>query len=332
MTLRSLLVFLMALAICAAQDREQARFGRVKTNVKAVARAAPRFSSQPLRTVEADETLQWVEGTIVNDFVRVLLPKGPIAWIPADEADIVSQPSLPEADITAATACATSLGDCKPHGCASATSNIGIRNIAKKLAPTGTTPIRMTFTDFASIQNQTDALFDQSQGREFDASERALLQGLSANGGTVGEGVLVRLTGFLSVGNKNPHPNDSGESVNCNLKNSGNNDFHISVASNSSKDEFDGIVIEMVPQDRPAKWTVARLKKVKSQKRKVWVEGGLFYDNIHVVNSDPGTGSTQPKRFSLWEMHPITKFLVCTKSNNSCSNSDESQWVKLDDF
>jgi hypothetical protein len=309
MIVRSLLVFLTALALCSAQDREQARFGKIKTNVKTVARAAPRFNSQPLRTVEAEETLQWVEGTIVNDFVRVLLPKGPIGWIPA-----------------------TSLGVCKPEGCASATSKIGIRNVVKKNPPTGTTPIRLTFTDLASIQNQTDLLFDQSQGREFDASERALLQGLTANNGAVGEGVLVRLTGFLSSGNNNPHPNSSGESVNCNLKTSANNDFHISVASNASKDEFDGIVIEMIPQDRPATWTVARLKKVKNQKRKIWIEGGLFYDNIHVVNSEPGTGSTQPKRFSLWEIHPITKFLVCTRSNNSCSNTDASQWVKLEDF
>jgi hypothetical protein len=329
---RSLLVFLTALALCSAQDREQARFGKIKTNVKTVARAAPRFNSQPLRTVEAEETLQWVEGTIVNDFVRVLLPKGPIGWIPADEADIVSPPAPPDADITAATACATSLGVCKPEGCASATSKIGIRNVVKKNPPTGTTPIRLTFTDLASIQNQTDLLFDQSQGREFDASERALLQGLTANNGAVGEGVLVRLTGFLSSGNNNPHPNSSGESVNCNLKTSANNDFHISVASNASKDEFDGIVIEMIPQDRPATWTVARLKKVKNQKRKIWIEGGLFYDNIHVVNSEPGTGSTQPKRFSLWEIHPITKFLVCTRSNNSCSNTDATQWVKLEDF
>ncbi|MBI1895043.1 MAG: SH3 domain-containing protein [Acidobacteria bacterium] len=334
MTPRSLLAAAILLAapfVAAAQDPDLARFGRIETTAKTTVRSAPRFGSQLVRRLEPGVSLRWIEGRRVDDFLRVAVPKGGIGWIPADDVRITAEAPPPEEAITAGEQCAANLDACPEHGCASPQSKIGLRNVAKRRTPAGATPIRMSFTDFASLQDQTDQLFEESQGREFDADDRALLQGFDVSNGTVGEATLVRITGFLSVGKRNPHPNTSGESVNCNIKQTANNDFHISIASSSTKDEFDGIVIEAIPQDRPGKWTIPRLKKVKTQKRKVWVEGGLFYDNPHVVNSDPDSGSSQPKRFSLWEIHPINRILVCTKTNNACNNNDESQWTRLED-
>jgi hypothetical protein len=59
------------------------------------------------------------------------------------------------------------------------------------------------------------------------------------------------------------------------------------------------------------------------------IEGGLFYDNLHVANGDasnPVTGG-QPKRFSLWEIHPVTSVKVCKKTKVSqCDPDRTSDW------
>jgi hypothetical protein len=55
-----------------------------------------------------------------------------------------------------------------------------------------------------------------------------------------------------------------------------------------------------------------------------------------MVNNDPNHPiGGQPKRVSLWEVHPITKFFVCTKAGNNCSVSStgaSSGWKRLEDF
>jgi hypothetical protein len=59
--------------------------------------------------------------------------------------------------------------------------------------------------------------------------------------------------------------------------------------------------------------------------------GGLTYDNEHLVNGDaqhPKSG--QPKRISLWEIHPITAFYVC--GTGTCDPARTEQWVPLTDW
>ena len=64
--------------------------------------------------------------------------------------------------------------------------------------------------------------------------------------------------------------------------------------------EFEGIVVEMIPQDRPAKWTSKNVDKLR--RKVLLLEGGLFYDNPHVANGDASNPiGGQPKRFTLWE-------------------------------
>jgi len=63
----------------------------------------------------------------------------------------------------------------------------------------------------------------------------------------------------------------------------------------------------------------------------VLIEGQLFYDNEQLVNSDAAAPSpSQPRRMSLWEIHPITKFLVCDK--RECDPSRPSDWTPLEQF
>jgi hypothetical protein len=79
-----------------------------------------------------------------------------------------------------------------------------------------------------------------------------------------------------------------------------------SIARFESEDasEFEGIVVEMIPQSRRAKWTSANVRKLRG--KLLLIEGGLFYDNLHFVNGDAANPvPRQPKRFSLWEIHPV---------------------------
>jgi len=84
----------------------------------------------------------------------------------------------------------------------------------------------------------------------------------------------------------------------------------------------------MIPQDRPANWTPNNITTLRG--KVLLIEGGLFYDNLHFVNGDesnPVPGG-QPKRFSLWEIHPVTSVKVCKKATVSqCDPDRASDWT-----
>jgi hypothetical protein len=57
------------------------------------------------------------------------------------------------------------------------------------------------------------------------------------------------------------------------------------------------------------------------------IEGGLFYDNIHFANGDAENPiPRQPKRFSLWEIHPVVSVKVCKKTAAQCDPNRASDW------
>ena len=108
---------------------------------------------------------------------------------------------------------------------------------------------------------------------------------------------------------------------------------HIPVVASKSHDEFKGIVVEMIPQNRPPGWTLAKLRAVQRLRRHVLIAGALFFDNIHVVNRDPATPiSNQPRRVSVWELHPVSHFFVCNKTNSKCNTNNLAEWTPLEDF
>lgn len=112
-----------------------------------------------------------------------------------------------------------------------------------------------------------------------------------------------------------------------------NNDFHIPLARHPEDTEFKGIVVEMIPQGRLDGWTTQKLKRITRQGRPVVVRGQLFYDNKHVVNDDPDdVKGNEPKRFSLWEVHPVTEFHVCVTANKKCDleKVTEPEWKPLE--
>lgn len=220
--------------------------------------------------------------------------------------------------------CPASLDACPLTGCAvpgngKARSN-EIKHGDPEHAPPNTTPVLLPLAAFADLQTAADAVV--AQGEYPAPDKREALRNLSIGGQTIGEGYLVKITGYLAQ----MRP-EGPESVNCKLKHVANNDFHLSIVPDSGDDEFHGIVVEMIPQDRPATWTTEALHKVRDKHVQVLVTGQLFYDAKHLVNPGPDPKQGQPKRFSLWEVHPVQRFFVCTQA--SCDPGSPDGWQEL---
>jgi hypothetical protein len=149
------------------------------------------------------------------------------------------------------------------------------------------------------------------------ATDRAPLQAL-------GEGKEVTLLGFVKIARQ-----EGKESVNCTTHVPDEaifHDIHVSIVGKANQAECTGVVAEMVPRHRFADWTVVKLTEIAAAGLPVRVTGQLMFDSSH----SPCQGSSpihgDPSRASLWEVHPIYKFEVCTQGK--CSTG--SGWVPLE--
>jgi hypothetical protein len=265
----------------------------------------------PDTTRESDKTTGWVDR-------RMLTPEdASVDLSPKKFVRTASKKTGP---------CFADLEHCPTVGCATGddtqSKNHALMNTLKH-GPGNEPATSMKIASFATLQKKADDLV--GQGASLTPEDRATISNLKVGNGTTGEGHQVVVIGYL-VGD--PHPN-TGESVNCNLPGPDNNDIHIPFADSPDKTPFQAIVIEAVPQGRNAGWTRAQMLKVLNAKQRVMITGQLFYDSAHRVrtNDNPSL-KNQPQRFSLWEIHPVNEFLVCTKSK--CSPNDLSQWTKLE--
>src|SRR4051794_12725076 len=219
---------------------------------------------------------------------------------------------------------AVNLAACPPQGAEKKGTSRAALNEVKHRIPASTTPILLTFAELPELQQQADAKVKSGTGAKVSARQReSKLHGLTLGGRTVGEGDLVSIVGFV-VGRSSANP---GESANCYLTGNGNNDFEFSIAPTAKATAYEGIVGEMIPQNRPKDWTLGRLHKLAGDGRQVLVEGQLMFDTRHLPNPKKGTNHESP-RFSTWEIHPVTKFLVC-KSGSACDPAREDEWQPL---
>lgn len=330
----SIILFILGLVtVTFAQSDEFSPLPTIRVERKVNLRRGPATTRTRIRTLPPATQLRIVDQNPSAGFYRVIFGKGRQGWVwsknlsPAPAFAAMPSASAPSPP------CASNFTDCRPEGCGATGSTQALLNTVKRRLPSETTTRTLTFADLRSLQQKADDLVGQHN--ELTQAERDALTNLSVSSGTVREGRLVKIRGFLAAGLE-PHANSGGESVNCRLGQNANNDFHISVVENDGEDEFRGIVVEMIPQDRNPAWTLTKLKAVRQQGRRILVIGALFYDNIHLVNDDPAHPlGGQPKRASLWEIHPITKFFVCTKATNNCSASNTgatSGWKRLEDF
>jgi hypothetical protein len=330
---RSVLLLALGFAYIGLAQESEPRMGRVVTTAATALRAVPDNSAAALLQLPANTNLRWIEGRQKNGFLRVIPDKGPSGWVPAQQSKIVSQPPSAAAGLVEATSppCVSSLSACPVNGCAAAGTDHAVFNSTKRRVPAATAALTVIeFADLVTLQGKADSLVGQDH--ELSAADRARLKKMPVKNGTVNEGSLVRINGFLATGPLKPHAN-TGESVNCRLKNPPNNDFHISLVESKPGTEFQGIVVEMIPQKRPVGWTLGKLAKLQHDRRRVLVTGALFYDNEHVVNNDPSDDlNGQPRRFSLWELHPITSFLVCKDVDGNCDPGKPADWIKLETF
>lgn len=155
----------------------------------------------------------------------------------------------------------------------------------------------------------------------------------------LGEGTLVELRAYVLAAKQ-----EGAESVNCGktfdrLRNkNAYHDIHISIVETkdlstpSDRDkekvnECHGVVVEMVPHHRPPVWTATNVNKVRNAHLPVRITGQLFFDSSHVPCSGDTPVRTNPKRFSLWEIHPIYKFEVCVADCNA-----HGTWMTLENW
>jgi hypothetical protein len=203
-------------------------------------------------------------------------------------------------------------------------SDEGLRNAAKRHLPAGTTPHLLSFADLTALQRDTDLKtgIDSSKHKAPFSPTRLLLQHLQTTDATVSEGDFVSVAAFvLDAQDEEP------ESVNC--AGTDGKDIHISLGPTAQATEFASIVAEMIPQlPRPKGWDAVTLLRLEGHL--VRVEGGLTYDNEHMVNGDAQHPNGQPKRMSLWEVHPITKFFVCNSA--TCDLASDAGWITLTEW
>jgi len=213
------------------------------------------------------------------------------------------------------------LAACPAWGSENRGSSRAALNEVKHHVPPAGTPLVLAFSDMATLQQQADARVKSGRDAKVSVKQRAKLQGLEIPSGRVGEGDLVSIAGFM-VGKPSVNP---GESANCYLAGAGNNDFEFNIAPAADATPYEGIVGEMIPQDRPKGWTLARLRKLAADHRQVLVVGQLMFDTRHLPNPKRGTNHESP-RASTWEIHPVTKLLVCGQPAGGCDARRQDEW------
>ena len=315
---------LLTIASAGAIAQDSDYVDLLRTSRDAVLHTAPKADAPVAFKAASGTELIWVARSKRNGYFRVIRKEqGPQAWIAEADAKVVRAAD----DFPEAKTCAASLQQCPARGCEAEGTPEAESNEMKRRQPKVGVPVTLSFDDFAQLQRQADERVGQGP-LDPTPAQRLRLRDLHVQHGQVSEGDLVRVVGFIAKGDEGLHVNKAGESVNCQLKKPADNDFHIPLVEAPDNTEYKGIVVEMIPQDRPPEWSIDTLKDIQAKGLKVWAEGGLSYDKVHYVNDDPANPlRDDPARMSLWEVHPITKFLVCRKQH--CDPQAEDEWTPL---
>ena len=193
-------------------------------------------------------------------------------------------------------------------------------------------PQAITFDQLRNLQ----AAVQQNKAINFgNPSEHPIsnLPGATTNRaplGVLGEGRLRVLEGFILIARQ-----EGAESVNCGKPPSGppnvavSHDIHISLVPDVEAihgPECDSVVVEMSPHHRPAQWTRDNVLFVASKHARVRATGQLFFDSSHSPCENGSAISGDPSRMSLWEIHPIYKFEVCSETD--CTKPQN--WLSLE--
>lgn len=308
-------------------------------------RKSPTIKSAKLAVLPPETEIRVLDETPEKGYLRVLYGNGEQGFVfyenirTSDGAlSIESLAAKKSANILAVREadepCITNgFQNCPPRGCYATGTPGALFNEAKRRLPIGVSPVLISFSDLRRMQREVgNRLREKSQNKTLSADDRQKLKNIRVTNGIIGESALVKIVGFIPVVG-NGLKGGSVETVNCKFKEVHQRDIHIPLTAQSGLTEFQGIVIEMIPQNRPVGWTLQKLRKVQRDRKKVMVSGGLFYDNEHAVNDDPARPLPgHSKRFTIWEIHPVTQFFVCSRADNSCSPTNLNGWVELSNY
>jgi hypothetical protein len=232
-----------------------------------------------------------------------------------------------------------------PTGCSKAGRYDAYLNLLKnQLVPPTTAPVKfLSRSDFADLSKNTPT--ELTRGNHAD---------LGDNLAQLGEGRVFGVVAYLYYAQKG----GTSESSNCQLSDIDDIDFHIGIGfdpalaaklvkkkgtakTKLSEDEKaqltqTSIIIEMTPHYRAqfrSEWTLDLVKSAVG--RQVRVIGQLLADNEHNNKKDncsyPGANQTSCWRASVWELHPVTQFQVCTSANGQCADNS-TDWTSLEDL
>ena len=233
------------------------------------------------------------------------------------------------------------LAACPKIGCSKPNSPLAVTNSQKRTTSSTASPAEITFPDLQDLQDDVGKTFGSGpvviEGATVSsyhnmkaAPRKIILSGLKAGSEKFSEGDFVELFGFIAATTGDPHPNP-GESVNCKLTAGTSSDYHINITPAKNDDETQGVVVEMIPQDAHRKsdaWSIDKLKAIQAHQLPVKIEGRLFFDSEHSPNLTKGAKSGGPRRFSLWEIHPLLSFFVCP--SGTCTKT--AGWKTLEDW
>jgi hypothetical protein len=176
-------------------------------------------------------------------------------------------------------------------------------------------PVRsMTYNDLIKLQKQSTNIPKK-------LPDRSVVKKL-------GEGRYVSFIAFI----KNAHYSDvsAGEAVNCNIPGRATNDIHIVLMQDpKQQDECLSTTAEMSPHYRPPGWTDKKLMKA-SAGHPVRLKGQLFFDGSHAPCS--GGSRPNPKRASVWEIHPVYSIEVCSQTSIAACQSSAAKWTRLSEL
>jgi hypothetical protein len=158
--------------------------------------------------------------------------------------------------------------------------------------------------------------------------DRSVLNNLPTAHLSIGEGTVVRLAAFVVKAHYSNLGKGRGESVNCKLGDREGNDIHIVLGEKSNQDdECSSVTAEMSPHFRPDTWAPSVL--IDHNERLYRFTGQLFFDASHRPCSG---GKGNPKRSTIWEIHPVYAVDICVAAANDCTVESDRDWSALSDF
>jgi hypothetical protein len=172
-----------------------------------------------------------------------------------------------------------------------------------------TSPLQMSYDQWVNLQNRSATLPKNTPSRQAMR--------------TLGEGRFVSYIAFISQAYYSDV--SAGEAVNCNIPGSSTNDIHIVLLQNLSDDECQSTTAEMSPHYRPRNWTPEKLNATRGHP--VRIQGQLFFDGSHTPCH--GSSRPNPKRISLWEIHPVYSVEVCSDRTIAKCRSKAAHWTLI---